>query len=129
MAKVKKTYQRWEAAGDAYCGRLLAGNDVCSPKFALLPPNFPNVTQLVQETVELAYPTLACGDGKLRMMATFLLASLVYHEAWLRANLSEKHPIFETMLFCQPAAQMNQLKSLVECRIAQPEDALKSTGK
>ena len=42
-----KRYFKEHQAGDALVGRVLAGLDLYSPKFAALPPHFPKVSRRV----------------------------------------------------------------------------------
>ena len=126
MAGVKQTYNLWERAGDQYCGRLLAGNDVCSPLFALLPPRFPDASPTVQSAVEATYPTLIARG--LHLLANHLLVSLIYHQQWIRDTLPENHPLFATALFQSDPSLIAQLAAQVQCRLARPEDSVKATG-
>lgn len=44
-------------------------------------------------------PNYASYPNSFRCTLPFLLASVVYHNAWLRANLDARHPLFNSRLY------------------------------
>ncbi|CAN0032252.1 unnamed protein product, partial [Phaeothamnion confervicola] len=110
VGNVQDRYIRYEAAGDQYVGRTVCGLPLSTHDFCVLPPHFaktdsdgvpiPGVTELVAEAV------MACfGEDllpRLRLVAEFLLASVVFHRVYLRHALQTNHPAFGNVLFQQP---------------------------
>ena len=93
--------------GDQYVGRVVAGLDVHGgAAFKRLPPHFMRSANavLLDEGIESVFGNTADSilrrivndDGRCtwRPVLVRLLASLVWHEAWLRANLPADHRIF-----------------------------------
>lgn len=80
---------------------MVAGLPFDSEKFATLPPHFKTETLLKMNTT---FWTNIVGDyikypNGLRTALPFLLASVIYHEEYLKANLHKNHPIFKSRVF------------------------------
>lgn len=59
LGNVMERYFRYEAAGDQFTGRTVAGLSVNSDSFAVMPPHFKNPTDSeVQRTINLMFPKL-----------------------------------------------------------------------
>ncbi len=97
---VDHLYIRYEAAGDQVVGRLAAGLDINSTDFISLPPRFDMPSQLqatkVKQTVKEVFPGL---PEVLLGAAIHGLASILYHEEFLKQNVPASSPIFMNPLF------------------------------
>jgi hypothetical protein len=124
MAGVQDTYLRYDAAGDQYVGRTVCGLPVCQASFATLPPFFEHPDAHITTAIAQMFPAF---PADLHRVAEFCLASLVYHNQWLRSNLPVDHPLFLTPIFRSPI-MMTALSSKVVCRIALPSDPIGPTG-
>lgn len=121
MPGVQSTYVRYEAAGDQFCGRTLAGLPNDRPEFAILPPHFEH-----NQEANLA----ECFPGapaSLFRVLEFALASVVFHRQYLRDILPAKHRLFQTPLFTRPVV-LEELAADVICGIASAEDSMRPTG-
>lgn len=101
---VQLTYVKHSPGGDAHIGRTLALLDPQSEQFGTLPPHFSYVDvseSAVQEAIETVFGTVV---ENMHSLMPFLLASLVYHRDYLRANLPADHP-FWTSGFARIDAQ------------------------
>ncbi|KAF0703640.1 hypothetical protein AaE_015287 [Aphanomyces astaci] len=98
-------YFRYEAAGDQFLGRVVAGLPVNSEEFAVLPPYFANNDDAtVVEMLQLTFPSV-CHLGHLAGVLQFALASLVFHRDYLVATLPSTHALLHTPLFCSEVAR------------------------
>lgn len=105
LGKLKDRYVFAGDGADQLCGRMLCGLDYNSENFAILPPHFPHdITALFTDdywngivTGYNNYP------DSFKTTFPFLLASVVYHEDYLRTNLDADHPIFSARVFTQNA--------------------------
>jgi hypothetical protein len=92
-----RRYVRFEAAGDQFIGRILAGLPVQSSDFSAMPPRFnrdfidsPRMKALIASTFgDLCSPSLI-------RISTYLLASLVFHHNWLQATLFKSHRLWSS---------------------------------
>ena len=121
---VQKTYQRYAKAGDQYVGRVASGLPVNSPEFARMAPHFYHWTSEIDVAVRSVFPSWSECDG-VKSALPYLLASLCYHESWLREKLSPDSRIFKTSLFTCGFAQ--QLKSRVVSKTVN-DDRMTATG-
>jgi hypothetical protein len=125
---VQDRYNFFQDGADQFVGRVVAGLPFHSSAFAILPPHFSAQTlksisdNQWREILPLynKYPT------GFRLCLPFFLASIVFHEEFLRKTLSPKHPIFLTPLFSQADGLMKRLKSEVllgelECPVTKME--------
>jgi hypothetical protein len=90
-----------DSGDDQMCGRLLAGLEFTSINFAALPPHFPIETLLMfTPTVwDSIYPGYGSLPQTFKPVMTFLVASIIFHEQYLRETLNESHPIFKCGVF------------------------------
>lgn len=99
MPGVQDTYIRYEAAGDMFVGRTVAGLPINSPDFAVLPPHFfQNDHELVKSSVALCFPG---APPEIQELLAMCLASLCYHTEYLRSKLSSSHKLWNTPLYSQ----------------------------
>jgi hypothetical protein len=97
VGTVQQRYLVEGEGGDQLCGRAASGLCILTTEFAQLPPHFEpgfNITVVEWEAILPGYSSFY-PDG-FKGTLRFLLASLVYHQEYLR-NLGEKfpaHPFF-----------------------------------
>jgi len=102
LGGVQDRYFRYEAAGDQYLGRVVAGLPVNDSKFAALPPHFrDNSDDMVKSGVEKMFPGLAL-ENNLSSILRLCLASLVHHASFLIETLPHNHPLLSTHIFANP---------------------------
>jgi hypothetical protein len=93
-------YLKADQAGDQYVGRVVSGLPINSHLFAALPPRFYDSSQsiLVDELIMKQFPN--CTHlSNLSLCLRHFLASLIYHEDFLKKNLPSNHVLFLTPLF------------------------------
>jgi hypothetical protein len=98
------------AGGDQLTGRVLSGLPFNDPAFATLPPHF-DEQGLAQINWPAVMPVYARLPESFKRAIPHLLASLCYHEQWLRTALPARHPLFHTYLFA--SGEMRKLAPLV----------------
>ena len=120
MPTIQATYFRYEAAGDQFVGRVAAGLPVDSEMFAVMPPTFAQNSPLINHAIRLAFPQLhvnqSIDEARFMPVAKYLLASVVFHEDWLRQNLPDNHPLFQNRLFAD--MYLEQLKPFVSTSLS-----------
>ena len=90
-----------DVGGDQIVGRAVAGLPVNSQDFTVLPPHFTDLG--LQRVLEIGWENLLEGfydypEAFLRVVP-FFLASIVFHQDFLRQNLAESHPLFDQRIF------------------------------
>ena len=98
MGGVQDRYVRFEAAGDQFVGRTVAGLPLGEAEFSILPPHFVKIDDDVNACLKKVFPNL---PENLNYIGEFTLASLVFHSSWIRQNVSKKHQIFSSPLFVE----------------------------
>ena len=92
---------RYERAGDQHVGRIASGLPTEQPDFAILPPMFHTTDQESRERVnaivKLVFPYVS--TSQTRAVVEVGLASVIYHEQFLREVMPRNHPLFRTTLF------------------------------
>lgn len=116
-------YLRFAAAGDQHVGRTVCGLNPMSPEFAILPPFFSNRTADVPHAITVCFPH---APSTLTEILEFCLASLIYHEAYLRRNLPTNHPVFASPIW--RSEFKDKLRPIVECRVSKLGDRIQATG-
>jgi hypothetical protein len=111
ISNVLDRYLKYERASDQYCGRVVSGLPLEDEKFALLPPHFPYNDQFVNDAILQCFDSLS-DRVEFRSVLRICLASLVYHEDWLRENVVLEAGFFSTNLFGD-ADLLNSLKARV----------------
>lgn len=128
---VQDKYIRYEAAGDQIVGRYVAGLPFTSAVFATLPPYFVrsddmNTNKIIADAVNAMFPR---APTCLRAVCRFGLASIVFHEPFLRRELPADHLLFSTALFQDGfSSTLDLLRRQVVCRICCDEDSIAPTG-
>ena len=70
MGQIQDMYLRFEAAGDQYVGCVVSGLPICSPKFAVLPPQFDCFVVESDKIAKTVMPSIPTG---LKMQVDFYL--------------------------------------------------------
>lgn len=101
------------SGGDQLAGRVLAGLPFDDVSFSSLPPHFHGGL----ENFDLSFvcPLYPNYPSQFKVVVPYLLASLIHHEPWLRANLSPRHPLFTSFLFASGSA--SALRPFVKCGV------------
>ncbi|KAH9148505.1 hypothetical protein AeRB84_008162 [Aphanomyces euteiches] len=95
-------YFRYEAAGDQFVGRIVAGLPINSGDFSVLPPHFGSGHDHdVDFALKTMFPSLA-NAGPMLGILRVLLASLVHHSNYLATTLPHQHTLLSTYLFTDP---------------------------
>ena len=105
-------------------GRTVSGLPCDRAEFATLPPFFSENSVEIAEAVEIAFPTL---PKRLQKMGEMGLASVLYHDSFLRRTLPATHMLFSTVVYTQ-SRLFSRFRRKVCCRVATPEDPMKPTG-
>lgn len=87
--------------GDQLVGRAVSGLPINDKAFATLPPHF--ATSYLNELSEIGWNNILEGyddyPAGFRRIIPFLFASIVFHEEFLRKELSEMHPLWNQRVF------------------------------
>ncbi|KAF0709314.1 hypothetical protein AaE_012913 [Aphanomyces astaci] len=95
LGSVQGRYIFEGSGGDQFVGRAATGLDVNGVEFGSLPPHFGTTVVLSSTQWESILPGYASHyPESFRTAIPFLLASLVFHQKWLKSTLSPKHPLF-----------------------------------
>jgi hypothetical protein len=119
MGAVQDRYIRFENASDCFLGRVIAGLPIQDKSFSILPPYFQNASN-ASTFLACLFPSLCknvMGKYDFRIdpnILLFSLASVVYHESYLKKNLRNDHPLFNSALFRDPSI-LEKLKVDVFC--------------
>jgi hypothetical protein len=130
LGKIKDKYIFHCEGGDQLCGRMVNGSDFSSEMFAVLPPHFLAAADaiLTSEFWNNAIPGYDKKPSGFRAILPYLLASLLYHEEFLRAELSENHPIFRSRIFTQ-CETLPQLRPMIRLGVGRcPHTGMQATG-
>jgi len=126
QGKTLDKYLKFQAEGDRYVGRTVAGLPINSEAFAILPPHWKADADqdLIEETIATSFSNLPANmDKALR----FILASVVYHREWLRSTLPRDHQLFQSPLFSKKGL-VDTLGRTTKAGYALPEDGFQPTG-
>tara|TARA_R110002050_G_scaffold178559_2_gene311784 strand:+ start:587 stop:2482 length:1896 start_codon:yes stop_codon:yes gene_type:complete len=121
LGNTKERYLFYNMASDAYCGRILAGLDQHSTRFALLPPH--TLSPLSSELTAAVFPC----TNKLRALETvrqFAFCSLLFHADYIKSTLSPHHPLFANYLF----RNLSELKENITIVSGVSSPVLSGTG-
>jgi hypothetical protein len=104
LGNVQDRYLFAGAGGDQLTGRVLSGLPFNDSSFASLPPHFDQegIRSIAWNSILPLYPKL---PDTFKQALPHLLASICYHEEWLRSSLPSHHPLFSTYLFASGAVQ------------------------
>ena len=127
IGKTLESYLRSAQAGDQFCGRVVCGLPVLSHLFAALPPHFKVLEQddrnMMMAALKSAYPFHGVWGSSFQPVATFMLASLVKHQSWIKRKLPAQHALMSKTLFTS-----SELVDLEEFLATGEESGLKPTG-
>jgi len=99
LGGVQDRYLRYEAAGDQFLGRVVAGLPLNKSQFSVLPPHFDDPEyELCASSIDHMYPKLK-EEPLLSDVLSLCLASLVYHSSTLVQLLPPTHPVLHTYIF------------------------------
>ena len=103
MGNVRDRYIFQCDGGDQLCGRMVVGLPFDSIEFAVLPPHFNNAASalLTDDFWTGILPDYMAYPTGVKAALPFLLASLLYHEDFLRETLPEGHLLFNMPVFAQ----------------------------
>ena len=98
VGNVQDRYLFAGAGGDQVTGRALSGLPYLDSSFASLPPHF-SADGLARIEWPSILPLYARVPETFKRALPYLLASVCFHEPWLRSTLPAQHPLFTTYLF------------------------------
>ena len=98
LGNVQDRYIFAGAGGDQLTGRVLSGLPYNDTAFATLPPHFDPVG-LASISWPAIMPLYSHLPETFKRAMPYLLASVCFHEKWLRSNLPNHHPLFHSYLF------------------------------
>lgn len=126
LGNVQDRYLFAGAGGDQLTGRVLSGLPFNHSSFASLPPHFDETgTRSIEWNSIL--PLHSRLPNTFKQALPFLLASLCYHEQWLRSTLPSHHPLFCTPLFASGAIEALRPHTIAGCNRC-PVTGLRATG-
>jgi hypothetical protein len=98
LGNVQDRYLFAGAGGDQLTGRVLSGLPFNDSSFSSLPPHFSKdgLNRIQWASILPLYARL---PETFKRALPFLLASICYHEQWLRSSLPAHHPFLATHLF------------------------------
>jgi hypothetical protein len=101
--------------GDQITGRVLSGLSFHGREFATLPPHLEmdHLQKLTQSNWCTIIPSYASLPASFKQTLPFLLASLLYHEQWIKTTLPSSHPIHSSVLFSSPLIHELDLRGKV----------------
>ena len=97
LGSVQSRYIMDGQGGDNLCGRAATGLALTSPRFADLPPHFNQKKGNVLTNAEWEFICpgyLEYFPPIFKQVLPYLLASLIFHQDWLKENLPPNHPLF-----------------------------------
>ena len=118
-------YFRYDYAMDAFLGRILAGLDVSSPAFAVLPPHFRASPTASENVIRRCFPAFSSRPASSLGVLRFVLPSLVHHYNALLRFLPQRHPLRSATLFTDTGLRQS-LEDVLVTGIASPY--IKATG-
>lgn len=111
-------YFKPEAGGDEYCGRVVAGLDISSHNFGVLPPHFPpNFITADEFDLALVFPK--ADDSLTPAILWRTLASVAYHREFLLKSLPKRDKFRASTLFSNPTL-LNNLVDIVVSGLTSP---------
>jgi hypothetical protein len=96
LGNVQDRYLFSGDGGDQLTGRVVSGLPITEENFSILPPHFSTETieQIQNECWNNIIPGYINYPSSIRTTFPYLIASVIYHEDWLRTNLPQNHPLF-----------------------------------
>lgn len=99
LGGVQDRYLFSGSGGDQFTGRVVSGLPNTCSDFSTLPPHFITEVNISLSEWEEILPSYSRFSPHFKQVIIYLLASLIYHEKWLRDNLPNNHPLFSSFLF------------------------------
>jgi hypothetical protein len=86
---------------DTYIGRACTLLDHSSTKFAALPPHFDSGYLSEELLLQILNDPAAYlrKSNEFKRVYPFLIATIIYHQSYLRKSLPSHHPLFKTKIF------------------------------
>ena len=126
LGNVQDRYLFAGAGGDQLTGRVLCGLPFNDAAFATLPPHF-DADGLADINWPAVMPLYSQLPDTFKRAMPYLLASVCYHEQWLRSALPAHHPLFHSYLFA--SGEVKTLKAhVVTGRSRCPLTGMQATG-
>ena len=126
LGNVQDRYLFAGQGGDQLTGRLVAGLPFNDTAFASLAPHF-TADGLQQIPWLVVMPLYSRLPETFKRALPYLLASICYHEEWLRRTLSPQHPLSSTYLVS--SGHVTKLKPLVVAGLNRcPLTGMQATG-
>jgi len=124
LGNVPQRYLYQSPGNDKYLGRIVAGLPHGSCDFGYLPPHFHPGFDYEWSEVVPCYDLLPV---TFKRVVPFLVASVVFHNTWLRSNVHSNHPIFRNTLWTK--GSLSQLQDLISSGINKSSNTeLRATG-
>jgi hypothetical protein len=101
LGNVKDRYLFSGEGGDQLSGRCVSGLPITDDAFATLPPHFSEsvLLSIEAESWSSIVPGFGNYSHNFKTVMPYLIASVVFHQDWLKSNLSASHPLFLSRLF------------------------------
>lgn len=101
VGKVQDRYIFAGMGGDQLVGRAVSGLSVNKKEFAVLPPHFDDDDLAILDDIgwEEILEDYTWYPDCFKRIIPYLLASLLYHEQWLRQTLDPIHPLWRERVF------------------------------
>lgn len=94
VSDASERYIHYEQEGDQHVGRVAAGLPVNSHLFAILPPFFPDRMALQRDIDAAIADCFPDAPPAMREPLEYMMASLLFHEAYLMATLPRSSPLW-----------------------------------
>ena len=118
MGQIQDMYLQFEAAREQYVGQVVSGLAICSPKFAVLQPQFDCGVKDSDKITKIVMPIIPAG---LINAGRFLSASLIFHLDTLEDYLHPSHPLMNSS-FLASEKLMEMKKSIILKYVWEEED-------
>ena len=101
LGALRDRYIHEGEGADALCGRMVVGLDFNSISFAVLPPHFNTATSalLTDEFWRTILPNFDSLPTPFKSCLPYLLASVLYHEDFLRSKFPAAHSLWSAPVF------------------------------
>ena len=112
LGQLRDRYIHEGEGADSLCGRMVVGLDFNSINFAVLPPHFNTATTalLTEDFWRTVLPNFDNLPTPFKSCLPFLLASVLYHEDFLRIHLPQCHSLWSAPVFANNPLY-NELKA------------------
>ena len=123
---VDEIFLKYEDAGDYFVGRAVCGLPLDSPLFAILPPHFPVIDEQIMNAAQQGFPQI-WEMHNMREVLYRCIASLAFHEEWIKGNISPTHLGRSHYLFRTPNL-LSELRAKVSCSVPRCESEMPSSS-